>query len=520
MAPKSAASRPVGVGVVGCGRIAALRHFPALAGVRDARVVAVADADPGRLESVAERFGVARRCLDPLELVADPVVDVVAVCVPAERHAGVAIASLEAGKHVLVEKPLCLALDDADRLAWAAEQSAGTVMVAFNLRWHRLARKAREVVRSGVLGKIDAVRTVWSSSFDHRSDVGTWRRERRSGGGVLLEIGPHHFDLVRFLLEDELVEVAAFSRSGPWEDEAAVVTARTAGGVLVSAVLSQRSVNDNELEIFGTAGRLRLSFYRHDGFEVVASPAFPAGLGNRLRRAVVGAGGDVAGGGDRSEPRRRLRRDVPHGMAPLPRRRSRRTAPGMHARGRKAKPRAPSRRYSLGRTTGCRQGRRCAAFDHRAQRRVTTMSEHGLPAMSIVIVTDAFDTIRKTVAHLRAQTVRDRLELVIVTQAGVELPLGGSELGGFHGVSVITVEDIQSLSWARARDPCRRRARGRPRRKPLLPRPRLGRGSARRAPRTVGGGRARPLQREPGDERELGQPAHGLRAVARPHRRG
>ena len=78
------------------------------------------------------------------------------------------------------------------------------------------------------------------------------------------------------------------------------------------------------------------------------------------------------------------------------------------------------------------------------------MSEHGLPAMSIVIVTDAFDTIRKTVAHLRAQTVRDRLELVIVTQAGVELPLGGSELGGFHGVSVITVEDIQSLSWARA----------------------------------------------------------------------
>ena len=286
---KPAAGRPVGVGIVGCGRIAVLRHFPALAGVRDARVVAVADADPGRLESVAERFGVARRCLDPLELVADPVVDVVAVCVPAESHAGVAIAALEAGKHVLVEKPLCLALDDADRLARAAEQSAGTVMVAFNLRWHRLARKAREVVRSGVLGKIDAVRTVWSSSFDHRSDVGTWRRERRSGGGVLLEIGPHHFDLVRFLLEDELVEVAAFSRSGPWEDEAAVVTARTAGGVLVSAVLSQRSVNDNELEIFGTAGRLRLSFYRHDGFEVVASPAFPAGLGNRLRRAVVGA---------------------------------------------------------------------------------------------------------------------------------------------------------------------------------------------------------------------------------------
>src|SRR3989304_2271303 len=95
-------------------------------------------------------------------------------------------------------------------------------------------------------------------------------------------------------------------------------------------------------------------------------------------------------------------------MAPLPRRRSRRAAAGMHARGRKAKPRAPSRRSSLGRTTGCRQGRRRAAFDHRAQRRVTTMSEHGLPAMSIVIVTDAFDTIRKTVAHLRAQTVRGR----------------------------------------------------------------------------------------------------------------
>ena len=225
---------------------------------------------------------------------------------PADGHADVAIAALEAGKHVLVEKPLCLALDDADRLDRAAEQSAGVAMVAFNLRWHRLARKAREVVRSGVLGKIDAVRTVWSSSFDHRSEVGTWRSERRSGGGVLLELGPHHFDLVRFLLEDEFVEVAASTRSGPWEDEAAVVTARTEGGVLASAVLSQRSVNENEVEIFGAAGRLRLSFYRYDGLEVVASPGFPAGVGNRLRRAawaattlpvaVIGAsrGGDYA----------------------------------------------------------------------------------------------------------------------------------------------------------------------------------------------------------------------------------
>lgn len=78
------------------------------------------------------------------------------------------------------------------------------------------------------------------------------------------------------------------------------------------------------------------------------------------------------------------------------------------------------------------------------------MSEVGAPAMSVVIVADAFDTIANTIAHLRAQTIRDRLELVVVTLPGVELPLAGVELAGFHGVSVVTVDDIRSLAWVRA----------------------------------------------------------------------
>lgn len=78
------------------------------------------------------------------------------------------------------------------------------------------------------------------------------------------------------------------------------------------------------------------------------------------------------------------------------------------------------------------------------------MSGPGSPAMSVVIATDAFETIRRTISHLRAQSVCGRLELVIVSLPDVELPLDGEELAGFHGVRAVRVEDIRLLSWARA----------------------------------------------------------------------
>ncbi|MEX2032560.1 MAG: Gfo/Idh/MocA family oxidoreductase, partial [Dehalococcoidia bacterium] len=104
------------VGLIGCGRVAGLRHLPALAKLPEARVVAVADEHAGRLAETGDRFGVERRYAGHSELLADPEIDAVAVLVPASRHAEVATAALEAGKHVLLEKPVSLDMDEDDRL--------------------------------------------------------------------------------------------------------------------------------------------------------------------------------------------------------------------------------------------------------------------------------------------------------------------------------------------------------------------------------------------------------------------
>jgi predicted dehydrogenase len=294
----------VNVGIVGCGRVTGLRHLPALARIPDGRVVAVADVDEARAEALAARHGVDTRYAGHEELIADERVEAVAVCVPAARHADVAVPALEAGKHVLIEKPLALTLDDAERIREAAASSPGTVVVGFNLRWHRLVRRARELVLAGAVGELQAVRTVFTSSFDYREVAAPWRLRRESGGGALREMGPHHLDLWRFVTGREVEEVFASSRSGDDEDQTAIVTGVLEGGARAETLVSQRSTNANEIEVFGAAGRLRVSCYRYDGLDVQLGRGFGGDVHQRLRglaRAAVELPAFVRGARGRSD---------------------------------------------------------------------------------------------------------------------------------------------------------------------------------------------------------------------------
>lgn len=253
---------PVRLGLVGCGRAAETLHLPALARVASARVVAAADVDASRLELVARRFGVARRYEDFRALLADAEVEAVAVCVPPLLHAEVALAALDAGKHLFVEKPLALTLEDCDRMIERARAAGVRSAAGFNLRHHRLVREAKERVRRGELGELKMLRSVFTNGAG--GGGASWRARREEGGGVLFDLGVHHFDLVNFLLEDEVEEVFACGRSG--EDAAACAfTARTARGRLVSSVFCEGTAETHEIELYGARGRLRVSCYRFDG---------------------------------------------------------------------------------------------------------------------------------------------------------------------------------------------------------------------------------------------------------------
>ena len=268
--------------MIGAGFAATALHLPALRSLPIARVHTIADHDADRATEAARRFGIARWSRDPRAVLDDPQVEAVAVCTPPTFHADWTVAALDAGKHVLVEKPLALSLDDCDRMLARAARSDRVVTVGFNLRHHRLVRRARTILQGGALGPILLVRSAFTSGARFERGAPLWRWERALGGGVLTEIGVHHYDLWRHLLEDDVTEVFATSFA---DGQSATVTARSASGALLQGAFSETTGGRNELDLFGRAGQLHLSCYRFDGLELAGfREGYPGSVTTRLRR--------------------------------------------------------------------------------------------------------------------------------------------------------------------------------------------------------------------------------------------
>ena len=275
-----------GLGIVGCGWVTANRHLPALARVPELEVVALADADAKAVDALGARFGLRGHYDGVAQLLDDPRVDAVAVCVPPAAHVEVALAALEAGKPVFVEKPLALTLEDADRLVTRAAGTGLAAMVGFNLRFHRLVRRLRELVSRGELGSIHAVGTTYTDDVLLRPDHPPWRDTREQGGGTLLEKAIHHIDLWRFLLGDEVEQVQAQTSSGAAEVVASV-SARMRSGALASTLAVDATSISNQVAVYGAKGRAMLDLHRFDGLEH-ASPSEPSGALRTRAKAVLG----------------------------------------------------------------------------------------------------------------------------------------------------------------------------------------------------------------------------------------
>jgi myo-inositol 2-dehydrogenase/D-chiro-inositol 1-dehydrogenase len=271
------------LGIVGCGAVVCGRHLPALARVPGIEVLAVADVEPRALEEAATRFGIPRRYATAQSLAADPDVEAVAVCTPPATHLEAALAALDAGKHLFVEKPLAVSLDDADRLLERAAVSSQAAVIGFNLRRHRLVRQARGLVREGALGRAHTLVSTFTDPLVRR-ELAPWRSRRGEGGGAVFDRAVHHFDLWRFLLDDEVAEVSATGRARLRDDDGAVVTARMRGGAIATAVVLDDTVVRHRLTIYGTEGAVEIDALRFDGLTRMALEEYPGAPRARLRR--------------------------------------------------------------------------------------------------------------------------------------------------------------------------------------------------------------------------------------------
>jgi len=259
---------------------------PALQRLHDAQVVAVSDVDSSRMNDVADRLHVARRYGEFRQLLDDPEVEAVAVLVPTRSHLEVASAVLDARKHLLLEKPLALTLEECDRLIDQARQSPRAVLMGFNMRWHHLLRRARDLILEGAIGTVRMIRTSVSCRWEHVGAVAEWRRHRRQGGGALFDLAIHQFDLWRFLTQNEAVEVWAMTRSDQADDEAGVVGARLANGALACSSFVEETCRGQDVEVLGSEGRLHISCCCFDGLRLFPFSSRPGDVRVRLRGIV------------------------------------------------------------------------------------------------------------------------------------------------------------------------------------------------------------------------------------------
>lgn len=254
----STKDKPFGVGIVGCGLIGQKR---AKALGRNGELVACADLDVARAESLA-RTSNAKVYRDWRELVWSPLVDVVIVATLHDSLAEITRTAAEAGKHVLVEKPAARNAAELGSVMEAAAKHGVKVHVGFNHRYHRSLRKAKELVDSGVLGELMFVR----ARYGHGARIGydkEWRADPAlSGGGELIDQGPHLIDLTRWFL-GEITEVQGFAHTYFWDmpvDDNGFMLLKTAKkqAAFLHASCTEWK-NLFSMEIYGKLGKLDLS---------------------------------------------------------------------------------------------------------------------------------------------------------------------------------------------------------------------------------------------------------------------
>ena len=252
-------------GLLGCGRIAK-RHSDLLGGrhIEGASLVAVCDPIRARADAIASKFGVPA-CYDIDDFLARKDIDVVSVLTPSGLHAGHVIACAKAGKHVVVEKPMALRLQDADDMIRACDEAGVKLFVVKQNRFNVPVLKAREALEAGRFGKLvlGTVRVRWcrdQAYYDQDAWRGTWAHD----GGVLSNQASHHIDMLEWFFGDVVnVHARAVSALVRIETEdTAVATLKFRNGALgiIEATTATRPVDlEGSLSILGEKGTVEIA---------------------------------------------------------------------------------------------------------------------------------------------------------------------------------------------------------------------------------------------------------------------
>ena len=248
-----------GVGIIGTG-LQFERRASALKSTGIGTLIAVASGSTERASMLASQYGCV--ATSAAEMIADPTVEIIIICTTPETHVRFALASLEAGKHVLIEKPLAMNLDESVQLVEASNRASTVAACGFNHRFHPGLQRIKSMVASGGIGKPLLGRSFYGmcGREDYSSE---WRSHpSRAAGGLLMELGIHVIDLYRWLLgEFETViceRNSAIFDSPDMEDQATVILKNALGlhATLTTSLAEWK--NRFSIQINGTDGLVRV----------------------------------------------------------------------------------------------------------------------------------------------------------------------------------------------------------------------------------------------------------------------
>ncbi|HEY3804333.1 MAG TPA: Gfo/Idh/MocA family oxidoreductase [Kofleriaceae bacterium] len=245
--------------LVGCGRISR-KHVDAISRAQNARLVAVCDLDLSRAKAIGDKLGIPSFA-DMDDMIAKvPAIDVVNVLTPTGYHAQHAVRLAAYGKHIVVEKPMALKLEDADEMIVACDRAGVRLFVVKQNRYNLPVQRLRKALEAGRFGKLvmGTVRVRWCRRQDYY-DQDAWRGTWELDGGVLANQASHHVDLLMWMLGpvESVVGMTATQLVNVETEDTAAVLLRFANGALgiVEATTATRPVDlEGSLSILGERG--------------------------------------------------------------------------------------------------------------------------------------------------------------------------------------------------------------------------------------------------------------------------
>ena len=247
--------------IVGCGDIAKKRVAAAIQADNRSQLVAACRRSADSLQAFCEQFNIPTATTNEQEIWHDSTIDAVYIATPAHCHCQQAISALESGKHVLVEKPMALSVNECDRMIAASDAHHRRLGVAYYRRFYPVVSKVASLLAEGAIGRPLAASAITGNRFDlKKNDDGYWRvLPEQGGGGALMDIGSHRIDLFLSLfgpVQDVRAVCSTVAADYQVDDVASLVLQFKSGvhGTL-SAFFGASCVPD-QLTVVGTQGRL------------------------------------------------------------------------------------------------------------------------------------------------------------------------------------------------------------------------------------------------------------------------